>query len=287
MASIRPVRRFLALMLLCALPVLADAGRGLVTEVYPLGFRTVEEVAPVLRPLVPPPGAVTGLRNQLVIRTTPENMEEVRKVLAAMDHPPRSLLISVKREALDRQDETGAAGRVTVREGDARVSAGGGPRIPGAGRVLLEDDDERRLTGRVYSSRGLAAGRGVQTIRTVEGHDAFISAGVELPPRRLHGRAGDAAAYRRVVRGFYVRPLVAGDRVRVEIRSTDSRLNAARGGMLRSSVADTVVSGRVGEWLVVGRHADREHRSRAGLGYGAGAETLAESTLLLKVEVMP
>jgi len=276
--------------LLLALPA---HGAGLVTEVFSLGFRTVDEVAPMLTPLVPRPGAVTGLGNRLVVRTTAANMIEVRDVLAAIDRPPKSLLVSIKRDTLDHTAGRGADARLGVTRGDARVSAGGGPRATGGG-IILDDGAGRRLEGRVYGTDGQFGGRGVQSIRTIEGHDAFISAGVEIPVRGHHYGLSHRGAitlgdtrYRNVARGFYVRPLIHGERVRVEIRSVDARLAAGMDGMVHRHDADTVVSGKVGEWLVVGREDQETTRSRQGYGYGAGARTLEEYTLLLKVEVMP
>ncbi|MDZ7754687.1 MAG: hypothetical protein U5S82_24310 [Gammaproteobacteria bacterium] len=269
-------------------------GAGLATEVFSLGFRTVDEVAPMLAPLTPPPGAVTGLGNRLVVRTTPDNMAEVRDVLAAIDRPPRSLLVSIKRDTLERTQDRGAEARLEATRGDARVSAGGGPRASGGGRVIIDDGAGRRMESRVYATDRLAEDRGVQSIRTLEGRDAFISAGVEIP---VHGRryglahrgaiSTEDTRYRHVARGFYVRPLVHGDRVLVEIRSIDTRLAAGAGGLVRRHDADTVVSGRVGEWLVVGSEDQEETRARKGFDYGAGARTLGKYTLLLKIEVLP
>lgn len=275
--------------LLLALPA---HGEGMVTEVFSLGFRTADEVAPMLTPLVPRPGAVTGLGNRLVVRTTPANMADVRDVLAAIDRPPRSLLVSVKRDALDRTQGRGAEARLEATRGDAHVSAGGGPRAGGG--VIMDDGAGRRMEGRIYGTQGHLGDRGIQSIRTVEGRDAFISAGVEIPVRGHHYGLSHRGAitsgdtrYRRVARGFYVRPLVHGDRVRVEIRSADARLAAGMGGLAHRHDADTVVSGRLGEWLVVGREDRETTRARHGYGYGAGARTLEEYTLLLKVEVLP
>lgn len=287
------LRRLAALFLGLALAVPAQ-GEGLVTEAFSLGYRTVEEVAPMLRPLVPRPGAVTGLGNRLVVRTTAKNMVEVRDVLTAMDRPPRSLLVSIKRDTLDHTRGRGTDSRLDVTRGEARVSAGSGPRATGDGAVTLDDGAGRRLEGRVYGTEGHFGGRGVQSIRTIEGHDAFISAGVEIPvrghPYGLSHRGaitpGDMR-HRRVARGFYVRLLVHGDRVRVEIRSADARLAAGMGGLVRRHDADTVVAGKLGEWLVVGREDREATRTRQGYGYGAGAHTLDEYTLLLKVEVLP
>lgn len=285
------VHRCLTLLagLLLTLPVQA---LELVTEVIPLGYRTVSEVAPILRPLVPAPGAVTGLRDQLVIRTTPDNLAEVKGVLASLDRAPRSLLISVKRTTLDRAGRQGYGARLDVHEGNVRIAAGGGGPGQGGAMAGVGNDDSRGGV-RVYGTDSRADLRGVQAIRTLEGRDAFISAGVEVPLRERYRAIGpygvtssERLHYRRVDRGFFARPLVQGDQVRVEIRSTDSRLGHGPRGLIQRRDADTVVSGPLGEWLVVGRDAREESRSRGGIAYSAGSETLSDSVLMMKVEVI-
>src|SRR5262249_58812951 len=62
-----------------------------VMEVITLGYRQAEEVIPLLRPLLAPGGALTGASNQLIVRTTPANLAELKKVLAVMDSEPRQL----------------------------------------------------------------------------------------------------------------------------------------------------------------------------------------------------
>ncbi len=50
-------------------------------EVIPLQKRMVDEVIQIIRPLVAPGGTVTGMNNQLIIKTTPSNLAEIKQVL--------------------------------------------------------------------------------------------------------------------------------------------------------------------------------------------------------------
>jgi len=67
-------------------------------EVIELRHTTAERVMPTLRPLLEPGGVMTGQRNQLVVRTSPGNLAELRKVLEALDRAPRRLVILVRFE---------------------------------------------------------------------------------------------------------------------------------------------------------------------------------------------
>src|SRR5690606_12915480 len=84
------------------------AGAELVLEVVPLRHRTAEQVLPVIRPLVPPPGTASGFQDSLIVRTTPAALAEVRRVLDAIDRPPRRLRVTVRQDAGAHRAEAGA-----------------------------------------------------------------------------------------------------------------------------------------------------------------------------------
>lgn len=97
-------------------------------EIIPLKHRLTNDVIPIVRPLVVPGGTVTGSNNQLIIRSTPANLAEIKRVLSSIDAPPRQLKISVRQGvAADFQgNEQGISG--AYRSGDFGVAAGDGRR---------------------------------------------------------------------------------------------------------------------------------------------------------------
>jgi hypothetical protein len=52
-------------------------------EVIELKSKSVEDVLPVLLPLVEPGGTLTGMNNQLFLRASPRNRADIKKALAA------------------------------------------------------------------------------------------------------------------------------------------------------------------------------------------------------------
>ena len=115
--------------------MLAVNAQQLVTEVIPLGYRIVNEIAPILQPVVAPHGSVSGLPGQLVVTATPRQLAEVRRLLASLDKAPVRLLISVKRDnsTMEKQGSAsvqGRVGNVSINDGGASV---GGPSSNDAG----------------------------------------------------------------------------------------------------------------------------------------------------------
>ena len=186
----------LLLLLLASPAVLAQE----TLEVISLRHRTVEQVLPLLRPLLAPGGALTGQSNQLIVRTSPENLAQIRAVLDAIDQPPRRLMISVRfdasqqtaRSARDEQAEQRLqvleGGQAYISTGEARIygQAGTGfaviPRVSGSSVTLDIAAQQEAFT------RGGAV-RGERAVSTVSGRlgDWIELGGISLSSPRADG----------------------------------------------------------------------------------------------------
>src|SRR2546430_9346967 len=65
-------------------------------EIIPLRHRTVDQVLPVLQPLVEPGGALTGQSGQLIVRASPANLAEIKRAMVPIDRPLRRLQIYLR-----------------------------------------------------------------------------------------------------------------------------------------------------------------------------------------------
>lgn len=271
-------------VLLLAAALLAAASvhaAQLVTAVIPLGYHTLDEILPVVRPLVPPPGSVSGLSNQLVIRTTPANLAAVRQVLARLDRAPRDLIITVRRGLADDIQGAGVAGAAATSGRDLHGSVGS-PR------------NKRRaaLSGgmRVYSTRELREEQGVQRIRVLEGHEAFIQTGKLLPYVVHHETVAggatqvqDSVQLQNATTGFYVRPRLAGGRVFLDILPESARHDSATGGLDVQS-ARTTVSGRLGQWIEIAGFGETAGRHTNATIYSTADADTATQSIFVKVQ---
>jgi len=247
------LRFFAVLMLLIASVAFADE-----VEVIPLQHRTAEDVIPTLRPLVAPGGTVTGMRSTLIIRSTRANIEEIRRVLAALDRAPRRLLISVRQDASGSADRRSVAAGGTVSGSQGSVSVGQGAPA-GSG-----------VTARVLDSSRTSDDRIVQQVQALEGSPAYISAGASRPVATrstTYGPGGVVVSQGVVTQnastGFTVVPRLAGDRVTLDINPRRETLEGRPPGSVSSSEIATTASGRLGEWIELGggsRSVSREDR---------------------------
>ena len=247
----RSARAFAVLLLLLG-AVNAWAQQS-VLEVIELRYRTPEQIVPVLQPLLAPGGSISAMNSRLIVRTTPDNLAELKEVLAQIDTMPRRLMISVRQDADIERSERGGqvSGRVEIGD-EVVISSAGKPTPPGA---TVQGNGVR---AKVYSSEGQRGERVSQQVQVVDGGQALIRVGQSTPIRTRQWvdtpngrRLTDVVEYRDVDSGFLVTPRVVGDQVTLEISTANDRLEGSPTGTAQVQRVQTSVTGRLGEWIEI------------------------------------
>ncbi len=252
-------------------------------EIIPLRHRTVDQVLPVLQPLVEPGGVLTGQNNQLIVRTSAQNLAEIRRVLASIDTPQRRLMISVRFGSDLRASDQGVDVRGTVRSGDVAIS---NERVPA---------DRSRVSVRARSADASLSEQVDQRIQVLEGGHAFIATGESRPLRQgivtvtPQGRTvTQGTAFQEANTGFEVVPRVSGDRVTLEIAPQRETFGApvSRGGArtVQSQRAATTVSARLGEWFEIGGVGERSETAASGIGSRSSASASGGRRIWVRVD---
>lgn len=288
---------FLRARLLPACAMLTLAGwamaQSTVLEVIPLRYRTAQEVIPVIQPMLPREGSVSGLQGQLIVRTTPANLEELKRILASIDTAPRQLLITVRQDADTERSRSGAEVSGSVGGEHGRVTIPGNRDSRGGNVVVREGDD--RLRVHVAEGRGVESDRNTQTVRVMEGREAFVGTGQSVPVRERQVRrvlvngqwveqVVESTQYRDATTGFYVLPRLAGDRVTLDVSPQRESLSRQIPGGVNVQSVVTTVSGRLGEWMEIGG-ISQDAGGQQSVLLGRSATAVRDSRrVLVKVE---
>lgn len=242
----RLVRILVAAWLACAAAIVQ--AQAMPTEVIDLRYRNAEEVLRVLRPLLAPGGVLNALDNRLIVRTTPGNLAELRRVLDTLDRRPRQLLVSVTEDADQARRENALAF-------GGRAGADG---VRGEARVIRSDS--------------AATARLSRSVSVLEGQSAVVSVGESRPSGTtavVPGARGplviSSGGVRTAASGFEVRPRVQGAHVTLEIVVRGASLGRSAGSPTEISQVQTVVRGRLGEWLQISGLSVERDDEGAGL----------------------
>jgi type II secretory pathway component GspD/PulD (secretin) len=245
-----------------------------VLEIIPLRHRTVDQVLPVLRPLVEPGGTLTGQGNQLIVRASPANLAEIRRVLESIDTPLRRLMISVRFEDAAQARDSSVDSRVVVRSGEAGTS--------GSAAV------------RIQESRSARDERVDQRVQVLEGGRAYIASGESRPLRQrsvARTPSGTVVTENTVIQeaasGFEVVPRLAGDTVILDIAQQREAFAPGRPGMAGATHgqrASSSASGRLGEWFELGGISGSSERDERGILSARAAAASGSRRVWVKVE---
>lgn len=250
------MKRLLILLLLLQSSILLADDPMVIIE---LKARTVNEIIPIIKPLLQPNGTVTGMNNQLIIRAKPEQIKEVRKILESLDKPPRKLIIYVRHGATYDLDRDGVSADINTKLGKHSNVVIGRNRDPGSARI------------RVRSSSTNSKLNATQHIQALEGRSAFIATGKSVPINEqttvisgnsLHQQ--NTVRYRDVTTGFYVIPQLNGSNVTLNISPHMQRQGSIH-GTYDITEANTSVRGKIGEWITIGGVADSIDSQRSGI----------------------
>jgi hypothetical protein len=282
------MKNFLAglVWLLCSAPAWAAL------EVIELRHRSAEEVLPVVRPLLDEGDVASGMDYRLILRTSPRNLEQIRKVLEKIDVAPRRLKITVMQNV---DSETVA--RLIEVSGSAGVGRDVRVVVPGSGdgsglNVELGRGQDR-LKARVDSTRSLEEERNTQRLQVLEGSRALVHSGQAVPiPQRqvIQDRWGtrviDSTQYQEVGSGFYVLPRISGDRVTLEISAQNDAFVPGSGDQpaVRVQQTSSTVSGRLGEWLEVGGVGQQKSGNDTTISTRDVSGTQERRSILIRVE---
>jgi hypothetical protein len=242
---------------LAALTFAATAQNSL--EIIALRHRTVDQVIPVLQPLVEPGGTLSGQGTQLFVRTSAANLSDIRLALESIDRPPKRLVISVRiDDSLDAANrEIGAGGRISNRGSNVEI--------------------------RAQDSRVRADERVDQRVQTIEGGRAMIMTGASRPVRQrqlIQTPAGvvsqEVTVLQEQASGFEVIPRLAGNVVQVEIAQQHVSQRAA-----------STVNGRLGEWFELGAVAVNATRDASGIASRAQSSGGETRRVWIRVDEVP
>jgi type II secretory pathway component GspD/PulD (secretin) len=263
-----------------------------VLEVIDLKYRSAEQIVPMLKPMLAPGGTISALQNRLIVRTTPQNLAELREVIDAVDTRPKRLIITVRQEAAGTDLASEAEVSGSIGTDGARVTVPGSRSTQGGTVQVRKGDDVVRA--RAQTSQSAATNPVVQTVQVLEGNEAFIRIGQSVPiPNSsvIQTPSGTqttkSVEYRDAETGFRARPRVNGDRVTLEISTRRDTVADPRSQTFNVQGADTVVSGRLGEWIEIGGIGQSRVQTERGTISRRSGSVSGDTKVFLKVEKIP
>jgi hypothetical protein len=245
-------------------------------KVITLQHRFANDLIPMLEPLLTTDDAITGSNNQLIIRTSPQQMREIEDIISQLDTERVNRRITVKTNQTNTSETQGITANGQIKRG--RIIIGNNPYSqPNTVNIDLENNQNRVQ----HNTQ--------QFINVLDGERAFIHTGVIVPYSQdwvtithRYVRVITSTDWQEISTGFAVRPRTIGNMVEVEITPRIARLNSNQ--FIDFEELSTVVTIGLGEWLDIGSTMQqRDEVSRKILGTNT-LNTSQNSYLMIKVD---
>ena len=226
-------------------------------EIIPMKNRMVEEVIPIIKPLVVKGGTVTGMNNQLIVKTTPSNIQLIKSILIQIDNAPRKLLISVTRNNNNKFSNEEGGFSIKYDSKNINITS---PDTGEKGIIIQnKNDDGDVIRYRKSHEETEARENNIFYVNTLEGNPAFINTGQLIPIRNQTTVVTSGAVvvqdnieHHNISSGFYITPKLRGDNVVLTVSPRFAQLNQNEKNVINVQNIDTTVHGKLGEWISLG-----------------------------------
>ncbi len=244
----------------------------------------------MIEPLLQGNGTITGMSDQLIVKSTPQNLQMVEGLIRQLDPRLRNLRITV------RQGISGVKNRSSA-DVSASIPFGGGQ-----GRVVIPPANRGGggVTGSIGGNSGVVRGtigqstrsideRHTQQVTTLEGRPATIYIGQRIPIQHTvtqgvgpFATRSQGTTFEDVSTGFSVLPQVNGNHVTLDIHPQVSKLNS-RG--IQTHEVHTTASGKIGEWIEIGGLLTHTSSSNSRILGSSQRRNHVNRSVFFKVEV--
>lgn len=244
---------------------LSSSAQELDLDIINLKHRTADDIIPIIQPFLIPEAAVTARDYKLIIKSTPENIEEIKSIIEQVDAGLRQLKISVSIGHITEQVENKTQSQIMaeIKGDDTKIQVGTG-NITDTGNVgtIVRGETntaKSKVSGhaRITSTSRNYEKPVTQTVRSTEGQWTTIRAGQSVPVveriRNPDGTVTQTTRYHGATTGFKILSRLQPDnKVSLFIRPHSISVSSEGRGRFDVQSMETQVVGELGKWIQLG-----------------------------------
>ncbi len=242
-----------------------------------------------IAPLYAGQAKFTAKNNSLIVRGSARTLNEIENLLKELDTPLRNLIIEVSSslDGSDNYQQDSIEGRIKV--GDDAVISSRAPNTDkpnvtvryGKNGSVIKTTHTRRSNSRSNPDHF--------RVRALEGSWAFIQTGQQVPYYTSGGRYSpyqNSVEFMDVTSGFEVYPILNGEQVTLKVRPRNRSMNREYPDQINTRSVDTIVSGRLGQWIYLGGAASHSNEQSNGTLYSTKRHSDLDMNYKVRVKII-
>lgn len=228
------------------------ASQPLLARVIDLHYVKAETLIPQLTIFLQPGERVGGTGNSLLLSVSPETLTQIRPIIHKLDSPPVVFNISIQ-------------------QGDP------------------DSLNEQNTSEVVYSVSSRNQSSNAQSVSVMSGKSAYISMGSDRPViSSVSGGWEPGISYQQKEekQGFYIRPVLQGSQVKINIQRTRDQANPVNDQASQNQTVETTTMIPLNKWVKLGATGQGSANSQpSSTTYSAGNSYTNETTLYIRISV--
>jgi len=259
------LKKYLLLIFITLLGNCAFAAETTI-EVIPLTNRPASEILPLLAPLLGNTAQLIDNGSNLLVKTTPDQMAQIKAIVSQLDVRQSNLVITVMQSRQTSADELNAMAGVQL-----NVQANN------------PSNSSARMIGHIYQTQDKDTDEKTQTVRTLEGIPAHITVGNTYPQQNFSGYGYPTTIqYTEATTGFAVVPRLAGQQVILSVSPWSDKMNGR--GQIETRNAQSTLRMNLGEWVELGGVGESSSSSTSGALVNTRETGKGRMHILVKVD---
>jgi hypothetical protein len=201
-----------------------------IIEVIPLINRPASEIVPLLNPLVDNGTQLIDNGSNILVKTAPYRLTEIKAIIKQLDARQSNLLITVIQSNQTNADELNAAA---------------------SARLNDQSKSGVQVIGHIYQTQDKNSDQNTQTIRTLEGVPARIIIGNAYPRQNFSAYGYPTTTeFTEATTGFEVTPKLVGQQVILSVAPWSDKMNGR--GQIETQNAQATIRINLGVWVELG-----------------------------------
>ncbi len=250
-----------------------------------------QELIPVLAPLYGSQARFTAKDNSLIVKAPPSVLKEIEQLLKEVDAPAQNLLLEVS-STLDGSGNIEAHSiEGKIKAGDARIISTPLPQNRPTASIQYKKDGTVIKTTHTRR-QGFTSQPDTFKVRATTGHWAQIQTGQKVPyystdypytNNQYPLLRSSSVEFQDVTSGFEVFPTINGDTVNLKIRPYHSSINRAYPDRINQRSLESVVTGKLGEWIYLGGAINQLNTQNNGYTHSTKRFTRLDTSYRIRV----
>ena len=275
--------------LLVLVLLVSSAQAGSISTIQ-LQNRPAEEIIPVVKPMLGADDAISGQGFRIFLRSSPQTLAQVKDMIEILDIAAKTLQISVFQGNTRGLSALGLEGNIQVESGNASIDIGSDANNnrDGGGSITYSTNNGSGSINST-STRIRLEDNPIHQIRVTEGTEAYIETGEQIPYFSgthwiVPGTVAGGIEYKDVTTGFYVLARIHGDNVTLQVSPFK---NSQGNGNIETQYANTTITGRIGEWLLIGGATEQIKRSQSSTASYSSTQSRNNESIWIKTDLVP